>query len=74
MAGTERSKRLHVMLTEEEHAMAVAMAEQQGLGISGWARQLIRDAARRNLPPDAVKKRVAKKKRAAKKKRKATKR
>ncbi len=47
MAVIERTKRLNVVLSEEEHAMVVALAALHGQGISDWTRQMIRGAARR---------------------------
>ncbi|HMR80614.1 MAG TPA: hypothetical protein PKD61_36140 [Polyangiaceae bacterium] len=49
MPVTNRPKRLHVMLSVEEWKMVQALAEQEGQGVSNWARQLIRAEAKAKL-------------------------
>ena len=50
MTSISRTKRLHVMLSDEEHEMVEALADIRGLSVSDWTRFMIREAAKRQLP------------------------
>ncbi len=50
MTCIPRTKRLHVMLSDEEQKMVEALADIRGQSVSDWTRFMIREAAKRQLP------------------------
>jgi hypothetical protein len=51
MAPTEREKRLHMLLSDEEDRMLRALADADGLTASDIVRQLIRRTFMERWPP-----------------------
>jgi hypothetical protein len=51
MVSTEREKRLHMLLSEAEDRMLRALADDTGLSVSDYVRQLLRRAFLERWPP-----------------------